>query len=361
MRDGTDKIRIKQGYEFKLIARLIEDGILPFEPKPITTDDLREWNDEGYTKYLEVCNRKNIKGIQDRAWNEFLKYGAIGCYWSFGSGKSLFGHRAIGCVKGPKLVVVPSIILGEQWLERLNLFNPSAKNEVTVVTYHGFEKVCKQKWALVIFDEHQHLPANSFMKFSTISTKYRLGFSGSPFREDGRESYIFALTGFPVGMSWEELLQLNVMDVPQFRVYVLRDKKSKDAKIDELMRLPLKTIIFCDSVDYGEELSKRLNIPFVYGGTSDRLEIIRNNQACIVSRVGDEGLSDLQLQRVLEVAFLFGSRMQESQRFGRLMHSKETKTQHIILMTRQEFELYQKRLMAITERGFKIELIQEGL
>jgi tRNA A37 N6-isopentenylltransferase MiaA len=76
--------------------------------------------------------------------------------------------------------------------------------------------------------------------------------------------------------------------------------------------------------------------------------------------VGDEGLSDLKLQRVIEVAFLFGSRMQESQRFGRLMHSKETKTQHIILMTRQEFESYQKRLMAITERGFKLELIEEA-
>jgi DNA excision repair protein ERCC-3 len=360
VRDGQDKIKIRPGYEFKLIARLVEDGILPFEAKQVSQEDLRDWNDAGHSKYLEVCDSKNIKGIQDRAWGEFLKYGAIGCYWSFGSGKSLFGHRGIGCIKGPKLVVVPSIILREQWIERIAAFNPTAKDEVTVITYHGYEKVCKQEWSLVIFDEHQHLPATSFMKLSTIKTKYRLGFSGSPFREDGRESYIFALTGYPVGMSWTELLQLHVMNVPQFRIYILPDKKSKDRKLNELMRLPLKTIIFCDSLDYGEEISKQLNIPFIYGSTNDRLETIRNSPACIVSRVGDEGLSDLKLQRIIEVAFLFGSRMQESQRFGRLMHSKESKTQHIILMTRVEFETYQKRLLAITERGFKLELIQDA-
>ena len=360
MRDGVEQIKIRPGFEFKLIAKLIDDGIMPFEPKPIASEDLREWSDEGKAKYLEICARKNILGIQDRAWNEFLRYGAIGCYWGFGSGKSMFGHRAIGCVKGRKLVVVPSVILREQWLERIATFNPSAKDEVTVITYHGYEKVCKQEWAVVIFDEHQHLPATSFMKLSTIKTKYRLGFSGSPFREDGRESYIFALTGFPVGMSWTELLQLHVMNVPQFRVYVLSNKNAKDRKLEELMRLPLKTIVFCDSIEYGEEISKKLSIPFINGGSSDRLEVIRSSQACIVSRVGDEGLSDLKLQRVIEVAFLFGSRMQESQRFGRLMHSKETKTQHIILMTRQEFENYQKRLMAITERGFKLELIEEA-
>lgn len=357
-REGKDRIRIKTGFEFKLIAQMIEDGTLPFMPKPVSPEDQRVWNDLGFTKYQEVCKTKNINDIQDRAFNEFLQRGAIGIYWSFGSGKSLFGHRVIGSVKGPHLVVVPSIILKEQWIERLSIFNPSVKSEVTVETYHAYDKVAKKQWSTVLFDESQHLPAQTFIKLSTIQAKYRVGFSGSPFREDGRENYIFALTGYPVGMSWSELLRLHVMNVPQFRVYVVADRKAKDRKLEELMRLPLKTIIFCDSLDYGEELSKKFEIPFVYGETSDRLDVIRSSQACIVSRVGDEGLSDLKLERVIEVAFLFGSRMQESQRFGRLMHS-EKKTQHVILMTRQEYEQYQKRLFAITERGFKIELIEE--
>ncbi len=358
-REGKDRIRIRSGYEFRLIAQLIEDGTLPFISNPVQKEDLRLWNDSGYSKYLEVCERKNTKGIQDRAWEEFKQRGAIGIYWSFGTGKSLFGHRVIGSVKGPHLVVVPSIILKEQWIERVKLFNPTVANEVTVETYHSYDRVKKNQYKVVLFDESQHLPANTFIKLSTIQCKYRVGFSGSPFREDGRENYIFALTGYPIGMSWNELLKLKVMNVPQFRVYVLSDKRAKDRKLDDLMLLPLKTIIFCDSLDYGEELSKHFGIPFISGETKERLEVIKNSNACVVSRVGDEGLSDLKLERVIEVSYLFGSRMQESQRFGRLMHS-EKKTQHIILMSRQEYDAYQKRLLAITERGFKIELIEEA-
>jgi superfamily II DNA or RNA helicase len=74
--------------------------------------------------------------------------------------------------------------------------------------------------------------------------------------------------------------------------------------------------------------------------------------------VGDEGVSLPDIERVIEVAYLYGSRMQESQRFGRLMHSAKEEPEHIILMTEKEFEKYQKRLYAITERGFKIEFVR---
>jgi superfamily II DNA or RNA helicase len=74
--------------------------------------------------------------------------------------------------------------------------------------------------------------------------------------------------------------------------------------------------------------------------------------------VGDEGVSLPDIERVIEVAYLYGSRMQESQRFGRLMHSAKEEPEHIILMTEEEFEKYQKRLYAITERGFRIEFVR---
>jgi hypothetical protein len=60
----------------------------------------------------------------------------------------------------------------------------------------------------------------------------------------------------------------------------------------------------------------RFNIPFIYGETKDRLDVIRESQACVVSRVGDEGISLPRIERVIEVVFLYGSRMQESQRAG---------------------------------------------
>ncbi len=357
-RAGKDRIRIKKGYEFKLIAQMIEDGTLPFIPKPVSEEDLREWTGIGFEKYREICQKNNIEHIQEKAWNNFKEYGAMGLFWAFGAGKSLFGHRLIGSIKPPHLVVVPTLTLKEQWLERLEELNPKTKQGVSVQTYHSYHKVREREWRVTIFDECQHLPANTFIKFGTLKTKYRLGCSGSPFREDGRENYIFALTGYPIGLAWEDLLKLDIVHAPKFRVFILRDKRAKDRKLNELMRLPLKTIIFCDSLDYGEELSKKFEIPFVYSATRDRLEIIRNSDACVVSRVGDVGVSLRDIERVIEVAFLFGSRMQESQRFGRLMHSTAKETQHIILMTEKEFNAYQKRLRAILQRGFKIEYIR---
>ena len=345
-RYGKDKIRIKRGHEFKLIAELIEDGILPFIPRPVDEDDLREWNGI------------KLRSYQEEAWNEFLQKGACGIYWAFGSGKSFFGIYALARIKGRKLVVVPTLTLKEQWIERIEKFIPEYRNEIDVATYHAYPKVKNNEYTLTIYDENQHLPANSFIRLATIKTKYRLGFSGSPFREDKRENYIFALTGFPIGMSWDELLKLQVVRKPTFKLYILRDNRSKIRKLEELLKLPLKTIIFCDSINFGQRISRKFNIPFVYGATRDRMEIIRNSDVCVVSRVGDEGLDIQDLERVIEVSYLFGSRMQESQRFGRLMHSLKEEPEHLIIMTEEEFEKYQKRLYAIYERGFRIQIIR---
>jgi len=80
----------------------------------------------------------------------------------------------------------------------------------------------------------------------------------------------------------------------------------------------------------------------------EELEVINNSDVCIVSRVGDEGLSIPSIQRVIEIDFLFGSRRQEGQRLGRLFHGEE-KGEHIILMTEKEFEEFCEN-----SGGFKI-------
>ncbi len=359
-REGKDRIRIKKGYEFKLIAQLIEDGILPFIPKPVSDDDLRIWKGKGYEFYKEICESKGTTDIQDKTWNEFVKRGALGIFWAFSAGKSLFGHRIIGNIKGPHLVIVDGLTLKQQWNERIAKFNPEYINEVRVETYRSYDKVRNEEWQTVMFDECHHLPAKTFIRLSTIKAKYRVGMSGSPFREDGKENYIFALTGFPWGMSWDDLLRLQIIRAPHFRLYIVKDKRSKETKIEELLRIPVKTIIFCDSLDYGEYLSRKLEVPFIQGATpaKERLEIMRDSDTFVASRVADQGVSLQDLERSIEVAFLFGSRMQESQRFGRLMHSEAEKIQHIIIMTEKEYDAYRKRLDAIYKRGFKIDIFR---
>ncbi len=345
-REGRDKIKIRKGYEFKLIAKLIEDGILPFIPQPVDENDIRQWSGI------------SLRNYQRRAWREFLNKGAIGIFWAFGSGKSLFGLYALARIKGRKLVVVPTVSLREQWISRIQEYIPEYMHEIDVITYYSAHKVLTNEYTLTIYDEVHHLPANSFVKLATIKTKYRIGLSASPWREDGRENYIIALTGYPIGMDWQELIKQGIVKEPIFKVYILKDQRHKMKKLEELLRIPVKTIIFCDYIDLGKKISKKFNIPFVYGETRERMKIIQESDVCVVSRVGDEGLSLPNIERVIEVAFLYGSRQQESQRFGRLMHSLKEEPEHIILMTEKELQAYEKRLYAITERGFRIHFIR---
>ncbi|MDG6996855.1 MAG: hypothetical protein JRN52_13120 [Nitrososphaerota archaeon] len=177
-KEGDDRLRIRKGYEFKLISKLVEDGILPFIPRPVEPSDLRE-ESEGEEK-LE------LRGYQSNAWKEFLAKGACGLFWPFGSGKSLFGVYALLQIKGRKLVVVPTLTLKEQWIERIKKYIPSSqfRQEIEVQTYQGYEKMKDREYILIIFEEVHHLPANTFVRLATLRTKYRLGLSASPFRED---------------------------------------------------------------------------------------------------------------------------------------------------------------------------------
>jgi len=353
-RKDKDKIKIKRGHEFKLLAQLIDDGMLPFIPQPIEKQDLRKGN----LKF-------ELRDYQRTAWQKLRDTGATGVFWAYGAGKTFLALHALEHVRvgdRPNFVTVPTTTLKEQWKKRIVELTENAKNDfleekLQILTYQSFHKLQNKKWGIGVMDEAHHLPANTYSRFATIDMKYRLGLSGSPHREDGRTEYIFALTGFPVGLSWDNLIELGVLEVPDIRVYLFSNWNEKTDKLEELLAQDKKTIVFCDGIQKGKNLSKRFEIPFVSGETKNRIETIESADKCIVSRVGDEGLSLPDIERVVEIDFQFGSRRQEGQRLGRLFHSEE-RGEHVILMTETEFKDYGKRLKAIQERGFKLELIR---
>jgi len=346
-REGGGAIRIKRGSEFRLIAQIIEDGCLPFSPQPVDSQDLQA-----------PRTSIRLRDYQQEAWETFQRYGAIGVYWPFGAGKSFFGCYALAAVKGPKLVVVPTRTLKEQWFERLHDLTTVA-DEIQVETYHAFHKVRDKEFILTCFDEAQHLPANTFIRLATIRTKYRMGFSGSPYREDGRVNYIIALTGYPVGLAWEKFFELGIIRKPRVTVYIVKDLRAKLAKLRELLHREMgRTLIFCDGLDLGERIARDHGLNFISGQTTNRLEKIRENETVVISRVGDEGISIPDIDTIIEVDFLYGSRMQQSQRSGRLLHSRKEATNHYILMTEDELARYGKRLLALYERGYRVNIVR---
>ena len=333
---------IKHGYERHLLSQLIKDSYLPFTPNPVDKDDV------GFLPENFV-----LEPHQKEAYDAFLKWGAIGIYWPGGQGKTLFGAALCKMIKGPKLVVVPNVSEKEQWLVYLRKFGVG---DVDLLTYQAFHKA-KKEYKFIIFDECHRLPAPVWSRFATLNSKYRLGLSATPYREDGREDLIIALTGYPIGLSWEHFMRVKAIRRPKVTVKVVNNEREKMDILQDMLKIPMKTLIFVELIVSGQKISKRFNLPFVYGNTKDRLETINKNLVTVVSRVGDEGISIKDLERTIEVEFLGGSRRQEAQRAYRLLHSVKPEISHTIIMTVQELDQFSRRFLALEEKGFQVEYI----
>lgn len=179
--------------------------------------------------------------------------------------------------------------------------------------------------------------------------------SATPYREDGKTNYIFALTGYPTGLNWQETMRLLGKRYHDVNVYIVSNIQQKIALVSRLLK-DRKTIIFVNLIDIGEKIANQLGVPFIHGATKNRMEIAKESKIFVASRVMELGISLKELEHIIEVDFLFGSRREEMQRTGRLFHSEHAK-QHDIIMTKEEFEQYGKRLHGFIEKGFKINLI----
>lgn len=89
-------------------------------------------------------------------------------------------------------------------------------------------------------------------------------------------------------------------------VWVVKTMPGKLKKLDELLDRSKKTIIFADTIELGKKVAAEYNIPYIYGDSIHRLDIVENNNVIVASRVLDLGISIKNLQRIIEIDFLFG-------------------------------------------------------
>jgi len=362
-----NKAVIKQGHEFDLIAEIIESGSLPFSPKPVLESDLKEsdftqiWNElkEKYDK-LEIFEGKY--SFQGEAWKTFLKYGALGIFWGMSFGKTILGTYIFSRIDGKKALVVPTKTLQEHWQQFFKWNCPRLLNEVEIFTYQGMSRgkwneIRKKEFIVIGFDECHFLPADSFSRLGTIRAKYRFGLSATPYREDGRTNYIMALTGFPVGLDWKTIMNILGKEYHTVNVHIVKDLESKYQLVKQLYNPERRTIIFINLLGIGRRISDMLEIPMISGETKNRLELIKKSKSFVASRVLELGISIKDLEHIIEVDFLFGSRREEVQRTGRLMHSIVEGKVHDIIFTKDEIEQYGKRLYGLYEKGFRYKII----
>lgn len=340
-----NEARIIKGHEFDLIRDMVLAGHIPYRMAPVAKEDLRP-----------AQGRFELLPHQRPAEDKFLQTGAIGVFLPTGAGKSFIFMRLADMLKGRKILFVHSRTTAEQFAWYFEKYIPHCKDEIKITTYNGY-RADKEEYILAGYDECQYIAADTFSRVSTINTKYRVGMSATPMREDGREELIFALTGHPVGVNWQEYMKQVKRNYHPIYVHVI--KQGKIYKVKALVDFSKKTVIFCDSIDLGRQIATELQVPHIYGETKDRLDLINASKVMVMSRVGDLGVSIKDLQRIIEVDFLFGSRQQEVQRTGRLMHSNASGLRHDIIMTQKEYDDYGKRLWGLQEKGFTVKVVEE--
>jgi len=362
--DGTIKIKGGDAW-IKLVAALVRDGILPYAPKPV---DPENWNDKTFfdipellQKIIEQKEKEAHANYITRAVNEFQEKGAVLINYPPGSGKTLTTCLILNYFKGRVLLLADTTMLIEQWRDRLKLFCPSA--QVTVSTYQGGAKYLNDEWDLVVFDEAQRTPANTFSKLAFVKTKYRLGLTGTAWREDDRQHLIVALSGFPVAIRWSEMIASGVLRRPRIVVATVPTDAAKISYVKSLVaKRRGRCLIFCDWIQQGQQLADALGVDFVHGDTPRKLERIEQSEVCVVSRIGDRGISLPDLRLVIEVAGAGAAREQFAQRVGRLLHGEFEGT-FITVFTPEEAAKYRGRVFGVEAElagSVDIEFIQVG-
>jgi len=343
---SEDHAVIKSDHEFDIILQIIRSGHIPYKQIPIDPTDRRK-------SQINFTPRP----YQQEALKKFEKTGAIGVFHPTGAGKSFVAMAGADILTGPKLLVTKKTLI-DQWRAYFEKYAPRLLDEVEIVTYElvrSRPEYLKKQYVIVIFDECHRLPANSFAKLSLLQCKYRMGLSASPHREDGREDMIIALTGYPTGLNWQKYMEETKTSYHPIHIHLVKSKQQKISKIKKLLDVTKKTIIFSDYIEDGENIAKQLSIPFISGQTENRMQVLHDNKVIVGSRVLDEGISVSDLQRIIEVEFLYGSKQQEIQRTGRLMHSLKAE-RHDIIMTEKEFESYGKRIWILQDKGFHVKV-----
>ena len=116
-----------------------------------------------------------------------------------GAGKTVVAIKAIESLGEPTLIVVPTLVLVEQWRARLEeefgvevgVVGGGSREvrPLTVITYDSAvlrSEELGNRFGLLVFDEVHHLPAASYRRIGTLyAAPYRMGLTATLSREDG--------------------------------------------------------------------------------------------------------------------------------------------------------------------------------
>jgi len=367
---------------------------------------------EDNSKFREVEKKigADLKGIELRDYQQeyvdraYEKKAAVLANPA-GSGKTVTSIGLMTKIDSPTLVLVPQRSLVGQWRreildkttiteDQIGEYHGDEKemNDVTIATYHmAGEKTSlfRNDWGLIVFDEVHHIPSKLFRKTASLQSTRRIGLSASPVREDSKEREIFALIGQEIGADWARFFNQEYVLKPDveiqlvewesdfhrnqynqasgFKKAIIASKNpAKKQNIDDLLEKheSEKTVLFCDWIEQGEELSEEFDIPFISGETDfdereEYFDKFRDGEltTIIVSRIGDEGLDLPDAEVGIIASGQGGSRRQATQRAGRVMRPFGDAQVYIIATKGSNEEDFVKRqVQHLKEKGVPVKI-----
>jgi DNA excision repair protein ERCC-3 len=397
-------MRLKKGAEADVKEALYDAGYPPLDERDLERGDGLD---------VDLVDDITPRPYQKDWVERFMDMGSGVIDAPPGAGKTVAALAILAEIGAHTLILVPSrelaqqwqdeleekTTLGDSWRSKIGQYHGGEKNiaPVTITTYdmasksrHG-RKLFDREWGLVIFDESHHVPAEVWRRTADIQSRHRLGLTATPVREDGKSEEIFTLIGRPVTSGWEELYSEGWVSRPNVEVRLVpwgsdEDRQryrnaegiktmiaaaSNEAKLDETRRIldehaGDKILLYCGWTDVGERYSEALDVPFIHGETRhserDRLyEELRTGErdALMVSRVADEGIDLPDIDVVVMVTMLGGSRRQGTQRVGRVMRPFGEADAYLLATRGSREEEYAREQMDhLREKGTVVEEVE---
>jgi superfamily II DNA or RNA helicase len=197
-----------------------------------------EWEDEVFEglECPRLSSRIKLRDYQGEALSAWRKAGHRGLIvLPTGAGKTVVAMKAVEELREAALIVVPTLVLADQWRHRLEedfgvkvgaVGGGSRQvRAITVATYDSASIRADRMgnlFKLIIFDEVHHLPAESYRQ---IGLKYiaphRMGLTATLARDDGSHISLMELVGDVVyEMAVDDLAGIHLADYTVQTIHV---------------------------------------------------------------------------------------------------------------------------------------------
>jgi len=181
-------------------------------------------------KDIKITFKGTPRPYQQEAVDKMM-LGTIGTIQATtGSGKTVMGIKYITTRKKPTLILVDTIELANQWMDRIKSFTNITEvgmigngsyevRPITVALLQSMHRMDEKTFkflgdyfGVVICDEvHTVAAATYYSTMNRLSCKYKFGLSATPNREDGLTDVIFWATGKIISKIGEERLKNHLV------------------------------------------------------------------------------------------------------------------------------------------------------